>query len=249
MNGLSKLSILDACFPIDNQSHGLAAKWLEWEVNKCGAEIVNPEQADVILVTCVDPRNARFIGRVKKKYAAPIIAGGPGALAPYSIGKQATAVIVGDGSEFISDLVKYGLDTAICRPEVWIDGESRNVVPKTGFPWNCPPIQGEDGVYRVWLGKGCKKHCAFCQTGWSTKFEENPNPEKLHASIKSLERQKKRFSYLTNDPGQHHFYRNLPAVEHGSFSLQYIKKKRSSKGETDQTRYRGRFRTFEKIYL
>jgi radical SAM superfamily enzyme YgiQ (UPF0313 family) len=220
-----KISVLDACFPIDNQSEGMAAIYLKWIVGKCGSEVVNPSESDVIFVTCVDPRNAKYIEKVRKKYPSKfIVAGGAGALAPYSLGKAADVVCVGSGDKFISTMLSNGIDSACQLDNAWIDGEKRAVSVAGGFPWDLPPIEAEDGAFRLWCGVGCKKKCAFCQTGWSVPYEENDNPSRLLKQIKALQRNGKKFAYLSNDPTQHSFFKNLPSVGHGSFSLQYIKK-------------------------
>jgi len=153
-----------------------------------------------------------------------VFAGGAGALAPYSLGLFCDAVCVGNGERFVSTLISGGIDAAMELDESWVDGQKRPVQVASGFPWGCPPIQCEDGAYRVWCGRGCKKKCAFCQTGWATKYEENPDPARLLDSIKTLQRDKKPFAYLSNDPNQHSFYSMLPAIDHGSYSLDYIRR-------------------------
>jgi hypothetical protein len=220
-----KLSVLDACFPVGRQSLGMAAMWLQWHVKNCGGQLVEPSKADALLATCVDPRNWKFLAAVKKAWPGkPLFAGGAGALSPYSLGLHCDAVCVGNGERFVSTLIANGIDAAKALPESWVAGEARPVEVAAGFPWLCPPIQSEDGAYRVWCGRGCKKKCAFCQTGWAMQYEENPHPAALFKSIDDLHAKNKPFAYLSNDPNQHSFASRLPAIDHGSYSLDFIKR-------------------------
>lgn len=217
--------VLDACFSLRAQQYGLAARWLVWELQKYGVRLSSPDTAQILLVTCVDPRNWKFLRSVRKKYpTAVIVAGGAGALAPYSLGLYADMVCVGDGRNVVHTLCTQGVLAAGKLPEVWINGESREVQVAPGFPWDCPPIQAEDGAYRVWCGRGCKHSCAYCQTSWSTSYEENPNTKILLSQIGQLQKEKKKFAYLSNDPMQHRFFAQLPSVGHGSFSIEYIRR-------------------------
>lgn len=220
------ISIIDACFPLsDRKSKGLAATWIQWQLEKNGVQTCDPYLADVLCVTCVDPRNYTVIKSLKKKYPdKKIYVGGAGALSPYSLGLYADAVCVGNGERFIDTLAKYGCDAVSKLPETWVNNEKRNVDVAGGFPWMCPPIQAEDGAYRLWCGKGCKKKCLFCHTGWSTKYEENPNPRAVVEAANTLLAKKKHVAYLSNDLMQHSFFASLPATQHGSYSLEYIRK-------------------------
>lgn len=219
-----KCCIIDACFPVDNQSFGMAALWLIWYCGVLKIEVSSASISDCILVTCVDPRNWNVLKSLRKRYPTKkIYAGGAGALAPYSLGLHCDAVCVGNGERFIKTLSEFGHDGIKDLPETWIGGQSRSVFVAEGFPWNCPPIECEDGAYRVWCGRGCKKKCLFCQTGWATKYEENPDGKKLLESIKALQKRNKKFAYLSNDPNQHSFSALLPKIDHGSYSLDFIR--------------------------
>jgi len=221
-----KFAILDACFPITNQhAVGMAATYLKWKFSKAKIAPVACDQADIILITIVDPRQENYIARVRQKYkTARIYVGGAGALSPYTPGMHCDAICVGNGDRFIDTLIKDGPDRAEALPEAWIHKGIKKVDVADGFPWECPPIQGEDGAFRVWCGKGCKKKCYFCQTGWAIKYEENPDPYKMILQIADLKKAGKKVAYLSNDPLQHSFYFRLPKVDHGSYSLEYMKK-------------------------
>jgi len=220
-----KLSVIDACFPLTRQSFGMAALWLRWHIPRCGGTIADPQDSDAIFVTCIDSRNWTVLKAVRKRYfGRPVFAGGAGALAPYSLGLHCDAVCVGNGERFVATLCGCGVDAAMSLPESWVDGQERPVEVASGFPWQCPPIQCEDGAYRVWCGRGCRMRCAFCQTGWAMEYVENPDARGLLDTIKMLQRQNLAFAYLSNDPNQHSFSKLLPPINHGSYSLNFIRR-------------------------
>lgn len=221
-----RISIIDACFSLQQQqARGLAALWLEWKIEKLGVEVTSPDNSDIIAITCVDPRQYKLCATVRKKYPMKkIIIGGAGALSPYTLGKYCDAVCVGNGDRFVDTLVLKGFDAVLDLNECWTKDGKKSVIPAKGFPWMTPPIQGEDGAFRVWCGIGCKNKCLFCQTGWAQEYEENPNPELLVKIIKKLRSNGKRVSYLSNDALQHTFCENLPIVESGSYSIKFMKK-------------------------
>lgn len=222
--GFLKICVIDACFPVNNQTFGMAALWMQWYIPQCGGIVTDLYSADVVAITCVFPDVEKTVRQIKKITRAPIVCGGSGALSPYSIGKFCDAVCVGNGQRFLKTLCEKGIDEAKKLPESWIDGESRHVDVASGFCWDCPPVKFEQNGYRVFCGRGCKKKCKFCQTGWAIEYEENPNPKKLISQINNLREQGKTFAYLSNDPMQHSFFKLLPNVEHGSYSLDFIKK-------------------------
>jgi hypothetical protein len=87
-----------------------------------------------------------------------------------------------------------------------------------------PPIQAEDGAYRLWCGRGCKNKCAFCQTAWAHTYSEHPDPDSLVRAAQGLLQRGKRINYLSNDPAQHSFFTRLPPVDHGSYSVRFLAK-------------------------
>lgn len=221
-----KCAVIDACFPIEypQRGAGLGAHYLRWEMDRHNISEVSPQEADVILVTCVSTESTPAIARIRKKYPRkPIIVGGAASTSPYSIGKYATAVCVGDGQEFCKTLFSKGLDDALYLPNIWIDGETRRVEVDQSFPWGIPPIQAEDGAYRLAVGRGCKNKCLFCQTSWAYNFQETPYPDIVAARAKRLQEHGKKFAYLSNDITQHEFFKKLPNVDSGSCSVRYMK--------------------------
>jgi len=109
---------------------------------------------------------------------------------------------VGEGSRFIRTLLNDGYEAACELPESWIPGETRQVVPYGGFPWECPPLRHPDGTVRVFGARGCKYKCLFCQTGWEIAYRTNPEPERLQAQIDALTQSGERIALITNDGGQ-----------------------------------------------
>jgi len=222
-----KISVVDACFPLTNQKgQGLAATWLKYKIVKTGLVLEDEiRRCDIILVTCVAAQQFAYVKSVKKKFNGKFIfVGGAASTSPAVFGSYCDAVVVGDGQLFIETLAKSGVEDALKLPNIWVDGESRSVKVDNKFPWDAPPIQAEDGAYRLWCGRGCKKKCYFCQTGWGYEYSENPNPFKLDIQINGLLEKGEKIAYLSNDPMQHSFFKKLPPVGHGSFSIQYLKK-------------------------
>lgn len=221
-----KYSIYDACFSENRQlSRGMSASYLAWEMSRNGISEYPIHASDVILATCQSPESVESIRTLRNRYPQKkIIAGGSASTSPYSLGKYCDAVCVGDGQKFLKVLFHDGVNEAINLPNVWVDGETRLVEIDQGFPWDMPPIQAEDGAYRVYCGRGCKNKCRFCQTGWAYRFSENPNPDHLIAQVYQLIREGKKVAYLSNDVMQHDFFPQLPPTEHGSYSLKYIAK-------------------------
>lgn len=219
-----RVAVLDACFPIDKQdSVGLAAMWLK---ATCAPrfELARPSLADVVLVTCVASEQVKYVERVRKMFArATVFVGGAASTSPAAFVDVCDGVCVGDGRRFLDALQSGGIDAALAMDNVLAQNK-KSVSVDNGFPWDFPPIQAEDGAYRVWAGRGCKNKCAFCQTGWSIPYAENPNPELMIRHVKKLLAGKEKVAYLSNDLTQHSFFKRLPMAQHGSFSYRYIKK-------------------------
>jgi len=219
-------SIFDACFSENRQSgRGMSAAYLAWELGRHGLQECQIDKSDCILATCQSTEATDAIRGLRRKYPDKIIVcGGAASTSPYSIGKFCDVVCVGDGQKFLSVLFEHGIRAAAQLPNAWVDGESRRVEIDQGFPWDMPPIQAEDGAYRIWCGRGCKHKCRFCQTGWAYRYSENPNPSTVVSQANTLLGQRKKIAYLSNDLSQHSFYRALPATEHGSYSVSFLKK-------------------------
>lgn len=220
-----RVSIVDLAFPLCQQaSRGLAAQWLAWELYRRSIPESPLATADVLLVTMVDPIQVAALRRLRKRYPNRVlICGGAAGTSPAALGQYADMVCVGDGQPVIDALISNGVDAVRSLPNVWVNGDDRRVAIAQGFPWGCPPIKGEDGAVHVWCGRGCKKRCLFCQTGWSIAYAENPQPDKLLQQVRRLRQQGERVNYLSNDLSQHTFSSKLPATDHGSYSVDYLR--------------------------
>ena len=171
---------------------------------------------DLALVSCSHPQDADRLHA--RRYTGPIVAGGFGALSPSYIGHQCTAVVLGDFRHWIDVWAKNGLDTALQLPNVWIDGQTRPVVIDHTFPWDMTNYRGEDGRVKVWVSRGCKRRCAFCQVGWACRYQENPDPDAcVEICNKTLG-----LNLVTNDLGMVSFRDRLAHIAGASYSMQSI---------------------------
>lgn len=187
-----RVAVIDACFGLGKQdSAGLAATWLR-TVCARNMELVQPDMANVILVTCVAAEQYGYVERLAKKYRqAKIVVGGAASTSPAAFFGGAHAICVGDGQRMLVAMADQGLDAAFALPNVWTHGK-QTVQIDHDFPWDFPPIQAEDGAYRVWAGRGCKNKCLFCQTGWAMPYAENPDGQRVAMVAKRLVSAKKK---------------------------------------------------------
>lgn len=220
------VSVIDACFPLNHQTNaGMGAKYLIWDLARYGVTPVQPQEADIILVSMVSPLLIRKLTAIRRTFRdAKIIVGGACSTSPAAIGPHCDAVCVGDGQRFVRVLCSEGLSAALQLENIWVRGEDRRVSVDSSFPYDMPPIQYEDGAYRIWCGRGCKNKCLFCQTGWAYKYSENPNLQLILSQIELLKARGAEFAYLSNDLMQHSFCNQLPSTNSGSYSLNYIRK-------------------------
>ena len=221
---MTTYAIYDACFSEKAQvGRGMSAAYLSWELGRNGLREFPICAADCILATCQSTNAAPSIRLLRQRYpTATIICGGAGSTSPHSLGQYCDVVCVGDGQAFLATLFREGLDAVKKLPNAWIDGDTHRVEVDQDFPWQMPPIQAEDGAYRLWCGHGCKKKCKFCQTGWAYKYSENPDPGSVVRRAKQLLQAGKKVAYLSNDVMQHSFYQALPPTAHGSYSVAFL---------------------------
>lgn len=217
-----KIFLYDTSFPLGSTSFGMGVGWLRWKIART-AHTLTPSlpDADIVFVSCSDPRDSSKIKRIRKKTSAPIIAGGFAGYSPYSLGQVADLVCVGNGDEFVDTVLKTGVEAARKLPNCWVNGEDRPVDIAHGHPWDMPLFRGAGGMYRVLCGFGCKKQCNFCQVGWGLEYSEHPDPGKIVKMAKAVSGE---LAYISNDLMQHSFYHRLPQTSNGSFSLPYLKK-------------------------
>ena len=92
------------------------------------------------------------LGKIKK----PVIVGGPGCLSPAIYTEYSDFVCVGDGMTVLRHIRRRGLHGLEYLENIAVRGKT-GVVVDSGFPWECPPIQQENGAYTIWCGRGCRK--------------------------------------------------------------------------------------------
>ncbi len=153
---------------------GVGAQIVRDVMSSHGVEIVKPKHAEVVLATAVHPLCADRLE--SKTWTCPTIVGGPGALSPATLGWVCDGVVLGDCQKFCDVLTSRGMQAAIALSNVWIEGGTRPVTIDHAFPWHMTGYCGEDNRRQVWVSRGCKKRCAFCQTGWAGRYAENPDP-------------------------------------------------------------------------
>jgi len=221
-----KYAILDTSWSLKKQTYrGMAAKYLKWELDRHGLEEYPHEEADIILMTAVSVDGIKLVRRVRKMYPnKTIVLGGAAGTYPSCFSEYVDIVCVGDGQSLLHVLFTEGVEAAKRCPNAFVRGEERVVEVDSNFPYNMPPMQVDSGEVEVWCGRGCKKRCAFCQTGWAYEYSENPDPETLITQINSLKRAGKNVAYLSNDASQHSFFNALPKNKYGSYSVDYIKR-------------------------
>jgi len=165
-----KYIVIDASVAgTEKRFRGLAAKYVEWELQNSGAIIASEaKDADIILVTVVSPHEYKCVPRALKRVGVQplrekrnkqqmVILGGQGAMSPIVFDPYVDMTCVGEGRNFIRTLVMQGADKARSLHNTWIPGESREVVPDNDFPWDAPPVMAEDGIVRIFASRSCKK--------------------------------------------------------------------------------------------
>jgi len=196
-----KVAIIDSNYN-RREYRGLAATWLQWEIEKAGIRECDPQAADYLLCTVSSQQGYKALKREIKRSGnktAKVMLGGGGCWGPAVFEEIADYICVGEGQNFVRTFLKHGEDGIKKLPETWIRGESKQVVPSDSFPWDCPPLRHPDGTIRIFGSRGCKHKCLFCQTGWERKFIKTKNTEKLRSTINYLIRNNKHVLYTSNE--------------------------------------------------
>jgi len=203
---------------------GLGLSWLKWELQqRHGIETVDPVTADVVLASVQSQQALPDLRRELKRNGIdsrtrPVIVGGPGAYAPAVFGDTIAAACVGEGRRFVETLVHDGLTAAMQLPETWVPGETRTVEPHDVFPWDCPPARYQDGTTRLWVSRGCKRKCLFCQTGWESSYRQRPDIETVYAQAAELSSRGETVFCTSNDQSELDWSR-LPRLPHMSATV------------------------------
>lgn len=195
-----KIAIADSNYK-DGVTVGLSAMWLRWQLGQLGISDVPRANADYVLLTCSCPQNYKDAKRSLRdtKCGAKIILGGAAAFLPAAFDDMIDVACVGEGAAWIKTLVRDGWDAALERSNSYIPGGERSVIPDVDFTWDLPPMQTPDGITRVFASRGCRYKCLFCQTGWSTTYRCNPNPDRLRNMLNGIMRRGEKISIMTND--------------------------------------------------
>lgn len=213
----------------ESRFRGLAAKYLDWEIRRCGGIVVtDPLMADVVVATMLSPQewkslpnSLRRIGvRPERdgRHGQTVVLGGQAATSPAVFDSFVDVACVGEGRKFIETMVGRGLSEAKSLPNAWVPGEPRQVFPDPDFPWDAPPIKGEDGIVRIFASRGCQKKCLFCHTGWSNVYQEN-DQDRLLSQYESLTKAGYKVNVVTNDAPALSFFDELTVLD--SFSASY----------------------------
>ena len=219
-----RIGLLDSAYR-KSELLGLGLSWLKWELSeRHGVETVTPEQADVVLASVQSQQALPDLRRELKRHSIdprtrPVVIGGPGAYAPAVFDALPIAgACVGEGRRFVSVLVADGLAAALKLPETWMPGETQAVIPHAEFPFDCPPIRYQDGTTRLWVSRGCKRKCLFCQTGWERAYQQRPDLETVYHQAAALSVKGETIFCTSNDQSELDWAR-LPKLPHMSATM------------------------------
>lgn len=226
-----RIAVIDATVShTELRFRGMAARYVQWEIEQSGGEIAEAKNSDVVAVTIVAPHEYEYLPRALKRNGVEplaaqrrenggpvVVLGGQGALSPAVFDPYIDVACVGEGRTFIKSLVSTGVDGVMQLPNAWVPGEARVVIPDEEFPWDAPPIISEDGVVRIYASRGCHKKCLFCQTGWANTYRENDS-ERLMRQYRKLVAAGYRVNVVTNDAPALSFFDEMDVLEHFSAS-------------------------------
>lgn len=203
--------------------YGPGVSWLQWELRTLGIEPSPVEMADVVFASVQSQQCLPDLKRELRRAGVdwlqrPVVIGGGGAYAPAVFDGIAAAACVGEGRAFVRAFVRDGYENALQLPEVWVPDETRTVVPNEEFPWDCPPIRFQDGTTRLWVSRGCKRRCLFCQTGWESSYRRHPSLETVYRQASTLAARGEKPFYTSNDQSELD-WTQLPKLEHLSATV------------------------------
>lgn len=199
-------SIVDSNYTDEGHS-GMASTWLRWELEHAEIPESSVADTDIFLMTVSSQQGVLRVKAECKKIrklnrGAKIILGGGGCYGPAIFDTYADLICVGEGVEFIRSLLQDGYAAVVNRPEAWMPGDTRTVIPGKVFPWELPPLNHPDGTVRVFGSRGCRYSCLFCQTGWENTYRPNPYPDRLESTLSLLSATGRRLAIVTNDAAE-----------------------------------------------
>ena len=183
--------------------------------------------AELVLLSCGDcaegltPLRRIRTGRCGQRSWAPILIGGMGALSPGALGERGATVVLGDYRRFLSVLLDKGLEVASELPNVYHRNQSDDHIVEIdhSFPWHEAGKQiGMDDRYGIYLSRGCKRRCAFCQVGWAQEYSEHPEPDSIPRDLPPS-----KINYITNALSEVSFADSLPRGDFASDSFDAVR--------------------------
>ena len=152
-----------------------------------GHKIVDPDDADVLLVSVCDVTQINYVEKIRKQHPDKIIVvGGHAAVYFKLFALFADYISIGQGFDFFKC---QSIDEIAALPSVW-DAKNPNdfIVPSTLIEWqNVPLANVTKGALYYWGAVGCKNKCQFCLTSWTNPHQKNKrsNIDKVLASHKT----------------------------------------------------------------
>lgn len=223
-----RFAIIDAIgTKADPRFDGMAVKYLTWELNRLGANIVKlPQLADIVLISTVSAGEWQVVPSCIKKYGInrrkqKIILGGQSAMSPKIFEDYVDIICVGEGRTFLETLVKDGFDATKKLANSWFKGDTKEVIPDYNFPYDIPPIKCMDGLTRIFASRGCRKKCLFCQVGWERPYSENSFERVTYLNRNLLNGHT--INYVSNDLPSLSYFNKLDHYQHFSGSYSHLK--------------------------
>ncbi len=137
-----------------------------------GHEIVEPEDADMLLVSVCDVHDLGFAEKVRNKYPNKIIMIGGHAAVYYKLWFLfGDYVNIGQGFELLKCQSIDEMKELKC---VTWEGKDEIIHPSNLIEWeNVPVANVSKGGRYYWGSVGCKNKCSFCVTSWTNTYQTN----------------------------------------------------------------------------
>lgn len=134
-------------------------------------KLVDPIDADIILVSICDITEIKLLKQTREKYPKKIIVVG-GAISFFykTLILFSDIVNVGQGFEFFECQSLEEIKALKCT----YTGNETHITPSVKIEWKKSPIvQVAKKLFYYWGGVGCKNKCSFCLVSWCNKHESN----------------------------------------------------------------------------
>lgn len=186
------------------QAREFTSKLLKWWVVKHGAELVGPEDADIVCVSFCSPREIGVLKAARKiadAHGLKVLGGGCEAYTGSTYLAWCDYLCVGEGYEMLRRLAGSN------DPLSDLDGFSnvladpcQPVSPDYRIPWGeLPSVQTAPHAFYYLAGRGCRNKCKFCMTSWTQPHQTVPSALRNQAESQMVGRQK--LVYVSNDDG------------------------------------------------